>query len=402
MLFLVLMVYIIHHIDRNILLLLLEPIRKEFALSDSNLGLLSGIAYALPYAVAGVPLGWLADRVVRTRLIAILVIIWSGFTAAAGLARSFAWLLVTRAAIGAAESGAPSSIVSIISDTYPPKSRAGAMSIWFMGPFIGLLLGSMLGGLAAKAFGWRGALFIAAIPGITVALLILLTLREPQRGTLDPEISRTKPAVPVSEVIAFVFRHVPVRDTILGIVTASVVSIGVGSWIPVVLMRVHGLPVARAGLITALAAGLPGALGSIAAGWISTKYARDNNRRLLRFCALAVGVAAPLGALGAWSNSLPLAVLGFTLWAFANTMYIGPGHSLYVGSVAPRLRGTLSALVIVTCNLIGAGLGPQLVGSVSDLLRSGGDLSPLSHALALLAIAGLAPAWLFWRAARSQ
>jgi predicted MFS family arabinose efflux permease len=397
----VLLVFVVHHVDRNILLLLMEPIRKEFGLNDSSLGLLSGIAYALPFALAGVPLGALADRVVRTRMVAILVILWSLCTAAAGLARNFAWLLVTRAAIGAAESGAPPALVSLLSDTYPPKSRAGAMSILFMGPFVGLLAGSVFGGMAAKAFGWRGALLIAAVPGFLVALLILLTVREPERGSLDPEAGRSDPAVPVREVVAFMWRHVPVRNTVLGMVSASIVSIGFGSWIPATLMRVHGLPVAQAGLMTALAAGLPGALGSIAAGWIATRFAGGDNCRLLKLCALAVGIAAPLGALGAWSNSLPLALLGFTLWAFTNTMYIGPGHSSYVGSVAPRLRGTLSALVIVTCNLIGASLGPQFVGSMSDLLRSFGDVNPLPHALALLAFAGFIPAWLFLRAARS-
>lgn len=399
---LLLLVYIVHHIDRNILLLLLEPIRREFGLSDSSLGLLSGLAYAVPFALAGIPLGALADRVVRSRLLALLIIIWSALTAAAGLARNFLWLLSTRAAIGAAESGAPPSIVSILTDTYPPNSRAGAMSILFMGPFLGLLLGAILGGEAAKAFGWRGALYLAAVPGLLLALLILLTLREPERGGLDPPLSRSKPAVPVREVIVFAFRHAPVRNTILGMVTASTVSIGVGNWIPVVLMRVHALPVAKAGLVTALAAGLPGALGSIAASWIATRLSGEGGDRLLRLCALAVAVSAPLGAVGAWSQSLPLAMLGFTLWAFANTMYIGPGHSLYLGFAAPRLRGTLSALVIVTCNLVGAGLGPQLVGTGSDLLRWMGDDKPLSHALALLAFSGLVPAWLFLSAARSH
>jgi predicted MFS family arabinose efflux permease len=397
-LWLLFFVYVIHHLDRNILLLLQEPIGKEFALSDSQLGMLTGFVYALPFALAGVPFGALADRVTRTRMVAILVIIWSGFTAMTGLARSFTGLIVTRAAIGAAEAGAPPGILSILSDTYPAKSRASALSILFTGPFIGLLVGSILGGAAAAAFGWRGALFIAAVPGMLVALLILLTLREPLRGAFDSEASRKMAAPPFREVVSFAARHVRVRDTILAMVMASIVLIGVASWIPVLLIRVYGLPLAKAGLITALIAGLPGALGSLLAGWIASRIARGRDDLVLRLCGTAVGIAAPLGCFAAWVGSLPLAIAGFTLWGFANTMFVGPGHSLYLNAAAPRMRGTLSAVVVIVCNLVGAGLGPLLVGWVSDLLHAAGDPRPLPHSMGLLALAGLLSALLFWRA----
>jgi predicted MFS family arabinose efflux permease len=393
------LVYVIHHLDRNILLLLQEPIRKEFTLSDSQLGMLTGIVYALPFALAGIPLGALADRVTRTRLVAILVVIWSAFTALSGLARSFSGLIVARAAIGASESGAPPGIMSILSDTFPAKSRPSVMSVLFMGPFIGLLAGSALGGAAAQKFGWRGALFIAAVPGMLVAALILLTLHEPARGNFDSATDRTVPAAPVWDVARFSMRHVRVRDTILAMVMASVVSIGVASWIPVLLVRVYGLPLATAGFLTALVAGLPGALGSITAGLIATRFGgRDD--QLLRLCGTAVGLAAPVGFLAAWTESLPLAIIGFGIWGFLNTMFVGPGHSLYLNAAPPRMRGTLSATVVIACNLVGAGLGPQLIGTASDLLHRAGSARPLARAIALVALAGLASSFLFLRARR--
>jgi len=396
-LWLLFFVYVIHHLDRNILLLLQEPIGKEFGLSDSNLGALTGIVYALPFALAGIPFGALADRVTRTRMVVILVVVWSGFTAITGLARGFTGLVVARAAIGAAEAGAPPSIMSILSDTFPATSRASVLSILFMGPFIGLLAGSILGGAAAAAFGWRGAMFTAAVPGLLLAVLILLTVREPVRGTFDSLATRKIPAPPFGEVVRFAAGHVRVRDTILAMVMASIVSIGVASWIPVLLIRVYGLPLAKAGLFTALIAGLPGALGSLSAGWIASRFGgRDD--QLLRLCGAAVGVAAPLGFFGAWVGSLPLAILGFTLWGFANTMFVGPGHSLYLNAAAPRMRGTLSALVVILCNLVGAGLGPLLIGSISDLLHAARDAHPLAHAIGLLALAGLVSSALFMRA----
>ena len=396
-LWLLFFVYVIHHLDRNILLLLQEPIGKEFGLSDSKLGMLTGVVYALPFALAGIPFGALADRVARTRLVVILVVIWSGFTAITGLARSFTGLVVARAAIGAAEAGAPPSIMSILSDTFPAKSRASVLSIVFMGPFIGLLAGSILGGAAAAAFGWRGAMFIAAVPGLLAGLLILLTVREPTRGIFDSDASRKMPAPPIGEVVNFAVSHVRVRDTILAMVLASIVSIGVASWIPVLLIRVYALPLAKAGLFTALIAGLPGALGSLCAGWIAARFGgRDD--QLLRLCGTAVGMAAPLGFFGAWVGSLPLAIVGFTLWGFANTMFVGPGHSLYLNAAAPRMRGTLSAVVVILCNLVGAGLGPLLVGSISDVLHAAGDARPLPHSIGLLALAGLVSSVLFLRA----
>jgi MFS family permease len=393
------LVYVIHHLDRNILLLLQEPIAREFRLSDSQLGMLTGIVYALPFALAGIPFGALADRVTRTRLVAILVMIWSGFTALSGLARGFLGLVLARAAIGAAEAGAPPGIMSILSDTFPARSRPSVMAFLFMGPFIGLLAGSMLGGVAAAAFGWRGALFIAAAPGMLLAALVLLTLREPERGMFDSPATRREPAAAVRDVVKFAIRHIRVRDTILAMVMASVVSIGVASWIPVLLVRVYGLPLAKAGFLTALIAGLSGAVGSIATGWLAARFGgRDD--QLLRLCGTAVGVAAPLGFLGAWLGSLPFAIVGFTLWGFAGSMFVGPGHSLYLNAVAPRMRGTLSATVVIVCNLIGAGLGPQLIGSASDLLRRSGDTRPLAHAIGCVALAGLLSSFLFLRARR--
>jgi predicted MFS family arabinose efflux permease len=395
------LVYVIHHLDRNILLLLQEPIRNEFGLSDSQLGMLTGIVYALPFALAGIPFGALVDRVTRTRLVAMLVVVWSGFTALSGLAHSFLQLVIARAAIGAAEAGAPPGIMSLLSDTFSAKSRPTVMSLLFMGPFIGLLAGSILGGAAAAAFGWRGALFIAAVPGMLVAVLILLTLREPERGLFDSSVSRKEPAARVRDVVRFAMRHERVRDTILAMVMASIVSIGVASWIPVLLVRVYGLPLAKAGFITGLVAGLPGALGSISAGWIASRFGgRDD--QLLRLCGTAVGMAAPLGFLGASLGSLPFTIVGITLWGYANTMFVGPGHSLYLNTVAPRMRGTLAAIVVIVCNLVGAGLGPQLVGWSSDFLRRAGDPRPLPHAMSLLALAGLVSAMLFLRARRAS
>jgi MFS family permease len=307
-------------------------------------------------------------------------------------------LILARAAIGAAESGAPPAIMSIFADEFPTKSRPAAMSFFFMGPFVGLLIGLALGGAAAAKFGWRGAFFIASLPGLLIAVLILTTLRDPERGASDL-LERRRQAVPVREVVRFAANDLRVRAAILAMVAASVISIGVASWVSVLLVRTYGLPLAKAGLITGLVTGIPGALGSIAAGWISVRFGGREDQSM-RLCGTAVGLAAPIGFLAAWLNCLPLTVLGFSLWSFVNTMFIGPGHSSYLTAAEPRMRATLSATVLVACNLVGAGLGPQLIGWTSDLLHRMADQRALPHAIAALALAGLLPSLLFLRARR--
>lgn len=393
-----LLVFVLHHIDRNVLLVLLEPIRREFALSDMQLGALSGIAYALPFALAGIPLGTLADRYTRTRLLAAFIFIWSAFTAFAGLSRSFLSLLITRAAVGAAEAGAPPTMLSLLADSFPAKSRPAALSILFAGPLVGLLLGALIGGSAAAAFGWRGALWTVAAPGILLAVVVLLTVREPVRGRFEAARQGARTALPLLEVLRFAVRHVAIRAVAFGMFGASIVSIGIASWVPSLLMRVHMLPVQTAGAATALAVGLSGGLGALTTAWIAARYGQGRPDRLLRLCGLGLALSVPAGVVGALSTSTPWAMASLALWSFASTMYIGPGHSLYLGWAPPRMRGSLAAIVIVACNLLGTGLGPQLAGLASDMFHAAGDGRSLAHGLACLAVLGAVPSLVFLRA----
>ena len=402
-----LVVLILHHVDRNVLLVLLEPIRREFGLSDMQLGALSGIAYALPFALAGIPLGALADRLNRSRLLSTLLAVWSVFTAFAGWSRSYAALLVARAAVGAAESGAPPTMLSLIADAYSTRSRPAALSLLFAGPLIGLLLGSLIGGAAAAAFGWRGALWTVAAPGIAMAAVVWRTLPEPTRGrfdgpdalgghdTRDGAQAPRHASVPTVQVLQFVLRHAAIRAVALGMSAASIVSIGIASWIPALLMRDHRLPVQTAGADTALAVGLSGGLGALVTAWIAARYGQGRPDRLLRMCAVGLLLSIPAGVAGALATSVPGTVTNLALWALASTLYIGPGHSLYLGWVPSRMRGSLGAIIIVGCNLLGTGIGPQLTGLASDLLRRSGDARSLAHALALLALLGAVPGLIF-------
>ena len=392
-------VYFVHMMDRSVLLVLLEEIRVEFALTDSRIALLSGIGYALPFALAGLPLGVLADRVNRKRLLCVLVLIWSAFTALAGTARNFVLLLATRAGVGASESGAPPTILSMVADVFPVAARAGAVSVIYVAPLLGVMAGSMLGGAAAAVFGWRGALMIAAVPGVLLALVIALTVQEPPRGAFESAAVPNR-RLPLLEAVAMLVRPGRFRSSFVAIVAASVVSIGIMSWYAVVLIRVHGFAVKEAGLVSALAGGLPGGLGSIAGGWISNRWLAGRPQALLRLSALGIAASIPCGLLGLYAIPAGLAVAGLGLWSFFNSIYMGPSYGVCLGTVPPSLRSTLMAAVVVSCNLVGAGAGPQIAGALSDALRARGDLLALPHALSVVVVLGVLPVVLFWRASR--
>ena len=390
-------VYFVHMMDRSVLLVLLEQIRSEFMLSDSQLALLSGAGYALPFALAGLPLGVLADRVSRKRLLAVLVLVWSTFTAVAATSGNFVVLLLTRAGVGASEAGAPPTILSLVADFYPGASRAGAVSVIYVAPLLGVMAGSYIGGTAAAAYGWRSALLIAAVPGGILALVIALTLREPSRGSFE---STGETGVSLSHAAVLLVRPSQFRSSFAAIVAASVVSIGMMSWFAVVLIRVHGLTVREAGLASALAGGLLGGLGSLTGGWIANRWLAGRPQALLGLSAIGVGISIPCGLIGLHAQATGLAIGALGLWSFFGSIYMGPSYGVCLGSVPASLRSTLMALVVVSCNLVGAAGGPQIAGILSDALRAQGDSLALPHSLSAVLLFGAVPAWLFWRASR--
>jgi predicted MFS family arabinose efflux permease len=242
--------YAVHAMDRTIINVLLEPIRREFHLNDSAMGLLTGLGYAIPFAIAGMPLGALIDRTNRRRLLAALVATWSLFTAFGGLARTYLTLLVTRMAVGAAESGSPPAALSLISDFFPARLRATAVSIFYIGAPLGGMAGAYMGGVVTASHGWRAALFAAAAPGLIMALMILMTVREPGRGGQD---AQQAPAEKVSFGAALKLARNPGLACVLAaLVIGALSSVGVGTWTPALLMRAYDVPVQDTGKLVAL------------------------------------------------------------------------------------------------------------------------------------------------------
>lgn len=392
------LVYMIHGVDRSVLLVLLPPIQADYRLSDSEVGLLSGIAYALPFALVGIPMGMLVDRVNRTRLLATLLAIWSLATIAAGFTRHFATLVLARAVVGAAESGAPPTMISLMSDVAPPRSRPLALGIFFTGPFAGVVVGSTIAGWVTLHAGWREALFVAGAPGLILAALLVICLREPKRGRFDEQEAST-PA-PLRVALAHLVRDRATRAAAAAMVLSGFVNIAVGAWLSVFLMRVHAFTIDQTGVVTALVMGVFGGAGVVIMGLVASWIGRGEPVRLLRLCGWATLFSLPPLFVGILAESSTIAVIGLCVWGLFVSAFLGPAYSTMTALLPVELRGTAMAVIVVSTHLVGAGLGPQAVGVASDVLRWLGDDDGLRHALAVVTLVSLIPGALYLYSAR--
>ncbi|MET0378591.1 MAG: MFS transporter [Spongiibacteraceae bacterium] len=392
---LLVMVYTVHAMDRMVINVLVEPIRQTFQLSDSALGFLTGLGYAIPFALFGLPLGALADRRKRTVLLSALISVWSVFTALGGLAQHYYTLLFTRMAVGATESGSPPTALSLVTDYFQPRVRPMAVSVFFFGGPLGVALGALLAGEVASAHDWRFALFAAMVPGLIVGALVLLTLREPVRGGLD-QTQETVTDVPLAEVLRLVAREPRLSLLIAALVLASMASVGVVAWAPALVMRAFHVPIAEAGRYIAVA-GLMGGLGTLLGGVLSSVYAKGRAERLLLMSGVALLLAVPLFLVGLSMQSFAIFLPLYLCWSLAHVIYLGPCNSLLLGLTPAPMRGRVMALSLILCNIIGAGVGPQIAGLLSDVFAAMGDARALTHAMmALTLAAALAGMLLLW------
>jgi predicted MFS family arabinose efflux permease len=350
--------------DRIIPAALNEPIRMEFAVGDTEMGLL-GTAFTLIYAIAGIPLGRLADRVLRPRLLAAGVLFWSAMTAASGMATSFATYLLSRIGVGIGEASCAPAANAMIGDLYPPQRRARALG-WFM---LGLPLGSLAGfavvGQVAQAFGWRMAFLLAALPGIIVAVMAW-RLHDPARGTQEPY--RVDASVALDRPFLRLVR-IPTRWwIILSGASFNFAAYAFGHFLPALMMRHHGIGIAQAGTVSAIVLGVTGVIGLAFGGMIiDAVHTRFRSARLRVGCGCMI-VAVPLLWLGL--NQPAGAVFAGTAllaagWMLSFIYYVSVYPSLQE-VVDPRLRGTAMSVYFLFQYLLGAGFGTVVAGALSD------------------------------------
>jgi len=381
-------VYVFNFIDRQILAILLEPIKKDLGVTDSAMGFLTGIAFALFYTAAGIPIARLADSGSRRTVIAVGLAIWSAMTAASGLARTFAQLALARIGVGIGEAACTPPAHSLLADYFPPERRATALAVYGMGVHVGILFGFVIGGWVNEAYGWRAALYVVGLPGLLLSVLVGLTVREPVRGAADGFVTPPEP-VPFREAAAEVRGLASLRHMALGAGLHSFAGYALAAWGPAFMVRVHHMGTGEVGATLGLVTGLAGATGAITGGLLADRLGRRDARWTLWVPAIASTLEVPLllAFLIVPSRTLSL-VIAFP-GILAGAMWLGPVFATSANLVRPALRAFTSSLMVFVINLIGLGLGPQAVGLLNDALGARFGAEAIRWSLCTVALANL-------------
>jgi len=382
------LIYMSSHLDRSIVGILAQPIKEELGLSDKQIGIVGGFAFAMFYATLGIPLALLADRMNRRNIIAGAVAVWSVMTAVCGLAGNFLQLVLARIGVGVGEAGSSPQSHSMIADMYATHERSRAMAVYALGVPFGIMLGFLIGGYVSTHWGWRTAFFVAGAPGLILCLLVWLTVREPQRGLADGHAAKAAPAPSFAETIAslrtafaFMWRSKAARHVVTGLTLTAFVGYGGTLLGAAFIERTHGISRAQIGLILGPIAGIVGAAGTYLGGYLADRLAR----RDLKWNAWVIGLAkfgaAPLILAFYLIDEFMIALVFYFPAVLLGAFYLGPCFAM-IQSVAPvAIRATAAAITLFILNFIALGFGPVFVGALSDDVFSAYGKDSLRYAL---------------------
>lgn len=361
-------VYAVNFIDRQLLAILQEAIKADLGLTDGQLGLLAGFAFALFYVSAGIPIARWADYTNRRNIVAGAVGLWSLMTAVSGFVQNYTQLLLARIGVGIGEAGGSPPSHSIISDIFPPEKRASALGFYSTGVNIGILFGFLLGGWLNEFFGWRVAFMVVGVPGILLAVVVRLTVAEPVRG-LSENARSNNDSAPFGEVLALLWRRRTFRHMAFGAALNAFAGYASASWTASFMIRSYEMSTGELGTWLALISGACGAVGVFVGGIVADKLGARDARWYTWVPAIAGLISVPFIA-AVYLVNHPYLALGLS---------VVPGllHNVYLGStiatthslVGLRMRALSSAVLFLILNLIGMGLGPLLVGILSDYLQ---------------------------------
>ncbi len=360
-------VYTFNFIDRQIVGILAVPIKAELRLSDSQLGLMGGLAFALFYTFLGIPIARLADRVNRTAIMTAALALWSLMTAICGLTHSFVQLFLARVGVGVGEAGGVTPAYSLICDYFPPHERARALSAYSFGIPIGSAAGIVLGGFITSLMSWRMAFFIVGLAGLVITPLMKYTIREPKRGALDAA-QDSRPA-PLLQVLAVLARKPSFWGLSLGAACASMMGYGLFFWAPSFLVRSFHLSLLHASLCYGSLVLIGGLVGIWTGGVLADKYGGARRGMYAYIPALAFVATVPFYFAGVLSTTLWLSFVVLLVPTALGLVWLGPVLAAVQHLVPGNMRATASALFLFINNLIGIGLGTTLIGILSDAMR---------------------------------
>ncbi|SCW72613.1 Sugar phosphate permease [Sphingobium faniae] len=357
-----LLVYTFNFLDRQILGILAGPIKAELGLSDTQLGALGGIAFAILYSTLAIPLALLADRTSRTWVITVSLAVWSGFTALCGMAGSFAQMFLFRIGVGVGEAGGVAPSYAVISDYFPQEQRARALSIYSLGIPLGSAGGVLLGGYIAQTVEWRTAFIVVGLAGLLIAPLFRLTVREPVRPPVQAD------AIPVSAVFGILAAKRSFWLLALGAACSSLCGYGVAFWLPSLLMRSFGLDLMGAGQFLGALLLIGGVAGVLLGGWLGDRIGSRDKAAYAWIPAASYIVGMPLFVIGVLSDSVTFAFCLFLIPQALVYVWLGPVLTAVQHLVPAHMRATASATFLLINNLVGLGLGSWAVGALSDAL----------------------------------
>lgn len=403
-LFILVIGYVINVVDRTIMGILIEPIRREFDLSDTQLGFLGGIAFALFYATLGIPIASLADRTSRTKVLAAALILWSAMTALCGGAVSYGTLLAARIGTAIGEAGGSPPSHSLIADYFPTRERATALSIYALGVPFGVMMGSLLGGWSNDQLGWRMTFVICGLPGLLFGILVLATVREPARGASDGAAvmrAGTAGAPRVSEVMGFLWRKPAFKHLSFAAALHAAVWYGGSTWNAAFFIRSHAMTSSQAGGWLAVFAGIA-TIGTLLGGVLSDRLSvRFNDRRWYMWVpGAATLIMVPFQFLAYLSDSMAVVAPTFAVMVVLASVFFGPSFAMTQGLVTIRMRAVAASVLLFVQTLIGLGLGPFITGIVSDALKASHGEQSLRYALVLVGLANIWAAFHYFVGAR--
>lgn len=382
--------YALNAMDRGILGLLIEPIRNEFGASDTQLGFLGGIAFAIFYSVFGIPIAAWADRSNRKNILALAVFIWSGMTALCGMAINFLMLVLTRIGTAIGEAGGTPPSHSLIADYFPLSKRATAISIYMTAIPVGTMIGSLLGGWGNEFFGWRVTFILAGLPGIILAPIIYLSVREPPRGMADQSTAREKSGVSsmsIFDAFKFMWQHKSFRHLSLANALHSMVIYAAATFNPAFLMRSHEFGSGDVGTLFAILSGF-GILGTFFGGFLAdrlnVKY--GNPRWYFWICGVTVLLTAPFHLTAYLMPDIWYVIPAFFIAVILSNVFFGPSYAMTQALASLRMRALAASVMLFIQTMIGYNLGPLLTGIVSDSLAPTAGENSLRYALAFIAL----------------
>ena len=405
-----LVVYTLNFIDRQIIAILSPAIKADLGVSDTELGLLKGFAFAMFYAIFSIPIARLADKSNRVNIISISIVFWSAMTAICGAAANFWQLAMARIGVGIGEAGCSPPAHSLVSDYFHKEERATALGIYSLGIPLGSLFGILLGGWLVTSLGWRWTFVAVGIPGILLGLLVKLSLKEPKRGASEPVASAigeadaqqgSVPKASLVETFHIIWAIKSFRYLIYGSALVSFAVFGFNLWMVDFIFRTHGLTIAELKWPLAIGLGVGGGVGTVAGGAICDRWVRKDFSHYFTFLALVHTLSVPLYIFAMWTSSSTLCFITLFFVFMLHSSVAGPCYALVQNLSPLKMRAFGAAFYLFVLSAIGQGFGPVYVGWVSDILaKTMGEAGGLQVALISLAPFWLLAAFIFWRGRR--